>query len=215
MYTRCPECKKAIEITTEQLRESRGMLQCDACRTKFDALEFLSDHAEEAISQSSTEDAFFDLEQPSKKSTGFWLIGIIFGILLLAGQIVYFEGNRLVQNRLLRPWLKKSCQLIGCQLPPYRNLEEIHILKTTLNTTSPDKVVFDIVLTNQADFPQPYPKLKLTLIDYQGKTFAQRVFSTDNYRPPSTMLKPDQTVEIQLEIVNPDNPVGGYRFSLL
>ena len=216
MYTLCPECKKTIPVSVEQLRESRGMLQCDACQTKFDALEFLSENAENNLSPPPSEDAFLPSQKkPAKNHSPLWLTGILAGLLLLALQIIYFEGEAFAQKPTLRPWLEKICQQLNCQLPPYRNLNEIHILETTLDSKDPGRVVFNIVLTNQADFPQPNPNLKLTLVDYQGKIFAQRVFSADNYHPSSTQLKPGQTVKIQLVIVKPGNPVGGYRFSLL
>ncbi len=215
MYTRCPECKKTTPISVEQLRESRGMLQCDACQATFDALELLSDNAEDEVPASRPDDNFLATQNSSKTPTAFWLTGIVAGLMLLAAQIIYFEGHALAQKPALRPWLEKACRTIHCQLPPYRNLKEIHILETTLASQDPDKVVFNIVLTNQADFPQAWPKLKLTLVDYRGKIFAERVFSADNYRPPSTMLEADQTVKIQLVIVKPENPVAGFSFSLL
>ncbi len=215
MYTRCPECKKTTPISVEQLRESRGMLQCDACQATFDALELLSDNAEEPVSSNHSDDSFLATPKSIKKPTTFWLVGIVAGMMLLAVQIIYFEGHALAQKPALRPWLAKACQTLRCQLPPYRNLKEIHILETTQDSQDPEKVIFNIVLTNQADFPQAWPKLKLTLVDYRGKIFAERVFSADNYHPPSTMLEADQTVKIQLVIVKPENPVAGFSFSLL
>jgi hypothetical protein len=191
------------------------MQQCNACQAKFDALEYLSDNVEEDIPASHVDDTFLVGPKNTKISTTFWLVGSVAGILLLTAQIIYFEGKTLAQKPVLRPWLEKACQRLHCQLPPYRNLDELQILTATQDTKAPGKVIFNIVLTNQADFPQLYPKLKLKLVDYRGKIFAERVFSTDNYHPSSTMLKPGQTVNIQLSIVKPDNPVAGFSFSLM
>ncbi len=215
MYTRCPECRQQTRVNAEQLRHSHGMLHCKNCGVLFDALALISDHAEEDIELPEETVLTVETAHPSKKTTVFWSIGLVLGLLLLVGQIIYFEGNTLLQNSHLRPWLEKACLKLHCTLPPYRNLKQIRLLNTVIETQNENEITFKIVLSNQADFPQNFPALKLTLVDYLGRPFAERVFSVDNYRPPSVRMAANQTVEIELTIISPTEKIGGYSFTIL
>jgi len=215
MYTRCPECRQQTRVNAEQLRQSHGMLHCKNCGVLFDALALISDHAEEDIEPPENTVLTAETEQPSKKTTVFWSIGLVSGLLLLLGQVIYFEGNTLLQNPQLRPWLEKACLKLHCSLPAYRNLQQIRLLNTVIEAQNEHEITFNIVLSNQADFPQHYPALKLTLVDYLGRPFAERVFSVDNYRPPSALMAANQTVEIKLTIISPSEKIGGYSFTIL
>lgn len=215
MYTRCPECRQQTHVNAQQLRHSHGMLHCKNCGVLFDALALISDHAEDDIAPPEHTVLTAETSRPSKKNTVLWSIGLVSTLLLLLGQIIYFEGNTLLQNPQLRPWLEKACFTLNCTLPPYRNLKQIRLLNTVIDTQNAHEITFTIILSNQADFPQQYPALKLTLVDYLGRPFAERVFSVDNYRPPSARMAANQTVEIELTIISPTEKIGGYSFNIL
>ncbi|HEY8095047.1 MAG TPA: DUF3426 domain-containing protein, partial [Methylobacter sp.] len=51
----------------------------------------------------------------------YWRLGLVIALLLLAGQIVYFEGTALSRNPTFRPSLEKLCRQLNCQLPAYKN----------------------------------------------------------------------------------------------
>ncbi len=216
MYTLCPECKKQQTLSTEQLRETRGMLKCPACQTMFDALEYISDEPDNLPAPESDAQEFLSsTPEPQKQNTNkYWKLSLVGFTLLLFAQLYYFESYQLSQNPTIRPWLNKFCQIVSCTLPVYKNPAEISIVSSSLKQKNSRHAVFKIVLANQAEFPQPYPAIQLTLFDYTGRAFAERVFSVDNYQPADKILDSGQTVEIQLDIIPPKTGIGGYSFKI-
>jgi predicted Zn finger-like uncharacterized protein len=214
MYSSCPQCNHQHQLSTEQLRATRGMLKCTECSILFDALESLSDqpNPERFITPDT---AHFQTPSAKKPSRGAWLAGVTIGLLLLLGQIIYFEGYSLTQNSQLRPWLIKTCQELQCALPAYKNLAEISILQGSLQEVDQQHYRFTSVLVNQADFAQPYPAINLALQDFTGKVFAQRTFASQHFHRHEQMLDSNASAEISLEIAAPAQKIGGYHFTLI
>jgi predicted Zn finger-like uncharacterized protein len=215
MFTQCTECQTIQVLTLAQLRAGRGMLRCNSCSAIFDALERISE----------TEEINHSEILPSKHlpwnkvpSNVYWRTGLIISLLLLIGQIVYFEGYAFSQNPAVRPVLSKLCQLAKCQLPVYKNLGEISVLHSSFTSLPGQNYAFKVVISNQADFSQDYPNIKLTLLDYSGNAFAHRVFHPRDYLAEgsvATVMAADAITEISLKIVAPNTKVGGSTFDLI
>lgn len=149
---------------------------------------------------------------------GYWKFGVILGVFMLIGQIVYFEGYAFSQNVAMRPFLSKLCRFVNCQLPVYKNLDELNILQSSFTSLSEQSYLFRVVLNNQADFPQDYPNIRLTLLDYNGNPFAYRVFHPSEYLAEdsdATVMDADATTEISLKIAAPNGKIGGSSFDLV
>ena len=162
-------------------------------------------------------DHSWDYEIVSDNS--YWRTGLIIALLLLVGQIVYFEGATFTRNPAFRPHLEKICQQLGCRLPAYKNPAEFALLQSSLSYLSDHRQLFRVVVNNQAAFAQPYPNLELTLRDYAGNPFARRIFLPQDYlskeQAATSVIRPDATVEISLNITAPKTIVGGYTFELI
>lgn len=218
MFTKCPECQKTHPLTLEQLRASRGILRCEGCSETFDALEFLSETAADETTVESLSATDLSWSQEAVPVSAYWGVGLIIGLLLFVGQIVYFEGYHFSQNPIFRPVLEKICGQLNCRLPAYKNPDEFTVLQSSF-TASPDHThLFRAVISNQAAFTQSYPSIKLTLLDYTGKPFTHRVFTPQEYLPKDPITAPvmisDATTEISLNIAAPKTKVGGYTFEL-
>jgi len=217
MFTQCPECQTIQPLTLAQLRTSRGMLRCSHCSAMFDALERISETKEINHSEnlSSTR---LPWDKVSMSGNAYWRTGLVIGLLLLIGQIVYFEGYAFTQNPAARPALAKLCQLINCQLPVYKNLDEFTLLHSSFTPMPDQNYAFRVVISNQANFSQTYPNIKLTLLDYSGNAFAHRVFQPRDYLPEdsvATVMAADAITEISLKIAAPKTKVGGSIFDLI
>ncbi len=215
MFTQCPECKTQHTLTADQLRASRGMLKCRQCAAMFDALQSIS---EQPIAQPTTPqvaELFRERESETGRYRALWLGGLCIGLLALAGQFIYFESYNLSQSPALRPWLMRMCGMVGCRLPNYKNAEEISIVRGSLEATGESSYRFQAIVVNQAGFSQPYPDVRLTLLNFTGEAFAERTFSADEYEHPTMQLAADDSGEIVLDIAAPARKIGGYSFKLL
>ncbi len=215
MYTQCPQCNKQQTITVAELRSTKkGKIWCDGCSSLFDALVFLQDGP---ISEKQpSNETVLAIENPSQKSAPIWHVGLIVCLLFLGLQIYFFESYNLTQNTVLRPWLEKTCHLINCTLPIYKNLDEITILQGSFEPSENEQYVFTTTLINQSAFVQNYPSIKLTLIDFTGVTFAERIFRPKDYSKNTVnLIASEMPAKITLNIAMPANKVGGYRFELI
>ena len=113
----------------------------------------------------------------------YWRAGLVIALLLLAGQIMYFEGTTLSRNPTFRPGLEKICRQLNCQLPAYKNPDEFAVLQGSLSALPDRSLLFRAVIRNRAAFAQPYPNLELTLLDYAENPFARRIFRPQDYLP--------------------------------
>ena len=213
MYTQCPKCKKQHEITVEELRASLGMICCDGCTTIFDALELLSER--QGAKGISDNQAIPGIKLRRKYALP-WGLGFSLCIILFIFQIVFFEGYNLTQNAVVRPWLEKTCGYFDCQLPRYKNLNEFAILHGSFEPVANKHYLFKAAFTNQADFEQALPSIKLTLLDFTGYAFAKRVFHPQEYSNKAhNLIAPEMTEEITMEIATPSIKTGGYRFEFI
>ncbi|MGR9106872.1 MAG: DUF3426 domain-containing protein [Gammaproteobacteria bacterium] len=247
MYTQCPECRTAYRISTAQLRMGQGLVMCSKCDTLFDAISSLSDVAfEDHFSDLRTlptlplEQALTPPPEPSpagtseiavaphwnmppesgsRRARGGWLSGIVLMLAALVFQVVFFEGNNLVQAPELRPWLEDVCGFMSCKLPGFRDPESIEVLEKSLLPIRPRVLEFRLVFVNGSRIPQAFPRLELNLMRFNGVVLARRVFTPQEYfsgnPSPPTRMAVGRPFTVRLEILNPNEKIGGYHFRLL
>jgi len=149
----------------------------------------------------------------------YWRSGLVIAVLLLVGQIVYFEGMTICRNSAFRPSLEKLCGQLNCRLPVYKNPAEFAVLQGALSTLPDRSQQLRAVIRNRAVFAQPYPDLELTLLDYAENPFARRIFRPQDYlfnaQAATSAMRPDATAAISLNIAAPKTNVGGYTFKLI
>lgn len=214
MFTHCPECHAAQPISTEQLRQARGLAVCSDCGTRFDALASLAEQplAPPVASQATG-------RHTTTNTTGLfrhWRYATLAMLGLLIVQIIAFERQTLLNTPWLRQLASAGCNALGCTITPYRNLEELSVLHSSLQTIAADRgLLFKAVVANQSAFAQAFPGLRLNLIDFNGRTFASRAFLPQEYLPAPRQLAANAAEEIALVIAAPDIAIGGYTFSLL
>ena len=147
-----------------------------------------------------------------------WIVGFVAGLLLLFGQIIYFEGYAVSQNATYRPQMEKICRWLGCHLPYYKSLNEFDVVHGTLTPSADNSFVFKAIISNQDAFEQRLPNIKLSLLDYNEQLFAQRIFFPNEYlsshQRASYVIASDETVEASLSIAVPKTGIGGYNFDL-
>ncbi|MDD2722501.1 MAG: zinc-ribbon and DUF3426 domain-containing protein [Methylovulum sp.] len=151
-------------------------------------------------------------EQARQAPSPHWRTGALLGGLLLLGQLLFFHGHAISQNLMLR----RFCQVLVCPLPTYQNANELAIVSSVLEPSPDGGQLFKAIIINQADYPQTYPNIDLSLQDYAGNMLARRRFRPEDYLLDSktAVIKPDATVELRLHIAPTTPTVGGYTFDL-
>lgn len=303
MYTICPKCKHAQQISRKQLKKKRGQLICPHCKQLFDARAALSKTpspqetrestltpntqspefstllksqnlaSEESNALTGSPKANEEAETPTEISEtneepetstetpeineepetsteipkinedaetliGYfesatetfawqnlspvyrpkrWLFGSIAAFILLLYQIYAFEGYSLSQNPQIRPWLATFSSLINYPLADYRSPLEYTTVGSSLKPVNKDHYQLQVSLINHADFRQPPPYLQLTLQNYYGAIFAQKIFSPQEYLGTTKVVMPIHSsapLDIDFLIANPEQEIGGYRIEL-
>ena len=212
MFSRCPHCDAQQAVTTQQLRDSRGLLDCLACGQKFDALPSLTEQADEALQAQTT-----DLDFPrSGKPISIWRWRVSNGLLALTllAQIGYFEADRLIPQPKLNKVLSQICQAIGCQVPAYQNPDEWSVSHSDLQAHLDNRYLLTAALTNQSELSQIVPALKLTLNDYRGQPIAERIFAPQVFSQKST-LPANHTTQIRLPLVVSAAEIGGFTLTVM
>lgn len=148
-----------------------------------------------------------------------WTTGFVTALVLLFGQIIFFEHHNWAQNSSFRPRLELLCQWLGCRLSDYEQLDELVVLQGSFTPNADNTFLFKAVINNQADFRQRLPNIKLTLLDYNEQLLAQRIFLPKDYlsddKRLNSSIAADETVEARLVITGPKTPIGGYSFDLI
>jgi len=214
MYSRCPHCNKQIQVSARQLRVSRGLLKCKRCGDSFDALALLSEKADQtqAKSQSYAVSSFKRTE--TGQSPWLWGFSSLMMFMALLAQIGYFEGQRLYGRPTINLALAKACQVLDCRLPDVNNPEDWVVSHSELQAHLDNRYWLIAALTNQAAIKQVFPELKLTLTDFNGQPFAERVFTPYQYSKDKT-LAANETVLIRLPLVMAVGEFGGFSLDTL
>lgn len=211
MYSRCPHCNKQIQVSARQLRLSRGLLKCKRCGDSFDALALLSEKADETQAKARS---YLVKQAEDRSSPWLWGIASLLMFMVLLAQIIYFEGQRLYSQPTINLALAKACQALDCRLPVVNNPEDWVVSHSELQAHLDSRYWLIAALTNQAEITQAFPELKLTLTDFNGQPFAERVFTPNQYSKDTT-LAANETVLIRLPLVMAADEFGGFSLDTL
>ncbi len=149
-----------------------------------------------------------------------WGIALVAVLVLSVGQFVYFNLQDLARGSL-RPVLVQACQALGCVLPAQFDTTQIRTSSLIVRShpTQRNALAVDAIITNQADFAQPYPVLQLQFSDLNGAPVAGRRFQPSEYLSgelTGAQLMPiQQPVHIALEIVDPGARAVNYQLTVI
>lgn len=159
------------------------------------------------------------VEHPEPRPIGrrvIWGLGAVALLVLLAGQVLWFNRNALSQDPELRGYFEQACRLLPCELPPYSDINALHTTNLVVrsNPGVSNALVVDAIIRNDAPWPQRFPRLVMKFSDIHNRMIAARTFSPDEYLGGElTGLKfiPARTeVRISLEIVDPGPDATNY-----
>ncbi len=161
------------------------------------------------------------ISQRQRRSGGaWWLLGTLGLLLLLLGQLAWFQQDVLLRNPQTRALAEGVCAQTGCRLPPLRDPQQIQILKREIKSHPEIQgaLKLELVMFNAALFAQSYPVLELSLLDSNQRVVVRRRFSPAEYlgsqAAADAPMRPRRAQYIEMELEDPGN-VSGFRFDFL
>ncbi len=129
-------------------------------------------------------------------------------LLLLAGQILWFNHERLVHAPDTRPIYQSVCNVLGCTLPAQKDFSKISHsnLIVRQHPDYNDTLLIETLLNNKAPFPQAYPKVEITFTDDLGTIISRRTLTANQYLHQDAdkkLMPPKQNVHVAFAIKDP------------
>lgn len=137
--------------------------------------------------------------------------------LLLALQLLLADRARLAADAQWRPLLSAVCNMLFCDLPPWREPAAFALLQRDVrqHPSIPGALRVSATFRNDARWPQPWPQLQLTLSDANGRPAGERRFGVDDYLggPPSQPeLASGESATVAMDILEPAAQIVAYDF---
>ena len=168
---------------------------------------------------------------PQKKRGGWMLVGLLL-VLLLAGQGLWLNWDRLVREPGFRDLVTTACDGVEnmgigtlprgvCELPELIDLARLRgeDLFVRPHPTERNGLILDAQIVNEADFAQPMPALDVRFYDINDNILAQRTFLPSEYLAGEALhmqrLEPDIPLQIALVLENPGPQAANYTLDFL
>ncbi len=136
--------------------------------------------------------------------------------LLLGLQVLLADRARLAADAQWRPLVVSLCGAFGCEVPAWREPAAFTLLAREVrpHPQVPGALRVDAVFRNDARWPQPWPRLLLTLSDIEGRPVAARAFDAREYlaEPAAALLDSGGTARIRIDLREPAAATVSYSF---
>jgi predicted Zn finger-like uncharacterized protein len=146
-----------------------------------------------------------------------WLFASLFALLTLSIQLIYFNSLKIDRGSHLWSLAAPLCATLGCPVQPRTDPDSIVSgdLLVRTHPTIAGALFVDAVILNQSEFDQPFPKLKLSFEDLQGKIVAERTFLPAEYLkgelPNAALMPSNRPIKLEMEIVDPGKDAVSFR----
>ena len=150
-----------------------------------------------------------------------WRLGAATLLLSLLAQIGYAERAPLLDDANVRPLLDNVCAQLGCRLPLRHDPAQLELLSRDIrpHPSVPNALIVSATLRNDANFPQAFPAVEITLSDLDENRIAMRRFLPRDYLPDGRSLTaglaPGATASLVFEVADPGKNAVAFEFKFL
>lgn len=147
-----------------------------------------------------------------------WIVAVAIALaVLLILQLLLADRARLSADARWRPTLHVLCAALFCELPPWREPTAFTLLQRDVrqHPSTPGALRVSATFRNDARWPQPWPRLRLTLSDANGRPAGARDFRAEDYLggPASQPeLASGESATVAMDILEPAAQIVGYDF---
>lgn len=138
-----------------------------------------------------------------------WALASVLAGLALVAQAIHYWHEDLARTPAMEPWLKSLYRNLGEPIPEEWDVHAYRVAKDTVSNHPEDAgaLLVNASVANDAPRPQPYPLLKITLLDRWGEPIGERFFAPGEYLASGAangeLIAPGETAEASVLIVDP------------
>ena len=160
---------------------------------------------------SSLKDDPLDLSYRKQSLLGkvLWPAASAAAALVLVGQIAWANFAEISKVPSLRPLAASLCSVLPCKLPEQRDISKIQASHIVIR---PDRnyknaLTIDAIITNSANFKQPYPHLIMSFHNEEQAVIGQRLLSPSEYLSGEAAgaldMPAQQPIHLALKVMSP------------
>ena len=165
----------------------------------------------------SAEPLTLQMPEPSPPSRGYGIAAVL-ALLVLAAQGAHYWRDTLAALPVAGPLVQRAYEAIGRPLEPHWALGEFDVKQLGVSSDVPGTLRLLARVQNRATRAQPYPLLRVTLLDRFETKIARREFTPAEYLPsrrrPEGLLPADQRVDADLLLADPGNDAVSFELDL-
>jgi len=138
-------------------------------------------------------------------------------IVLLVVMTIHSQRGTLMRNSAVAPALGGIYGAIGLSIEPEWDVSAYRIIDSAAAVDANGDLQVSVRFTNDAEFAQPFPALRVILEDRWGDEIGSRELTPEEYMGASAsdrMLGPGRRAEGQATIESPDMAAVGFRLDL-
>ena len=142
-------------------------------------------------------------------------------LLVFVSQYLVFNFAELSRTPSWRPFYANLCGAVGCSLPNPSDVTRLRgaNLVVRAHPAAADALVVDVIVFNDAEYPQPFPLLELGFTSLNGQAIASRRFQPSEYLRGDlrnmTEMPPGVPIRLSLEILDPGSAAQNYTLRFL
>ena len=147
-----------------------------------------------------------------------WVVACLLLTLLLGAQLAWDKRDELIRDPLAGRWLRGSCTLLGCNLPPVAAPHQLRLLASNVQAhpSVAGALMISASVRNDAAFTQPYPVVTVGLSDADGHRLAMRRLQAREYLDDKAILQrglaPGSSAVLLLEVEDPGDKAVAFEF---
>jgi len=148
-----------------------------------------------------------------------WASLSLVAALALTAQYLWQEMARYSQVASVRPVYEWTCELAGCDLPVYNDIDAIQSsnLAVRSHPELENALVVNVEFRNAASFAQQFPIMVLSFNSASNSIIALREFAPEDYLPSAlrsrSLLPPYTPVQLNLELMDPGEDAVNYTLA--
>ena len=139
-------------------------------------------------------------------------LGVLLGV-----QWLLADRARLATDPAWRPIVARTCAVLRCSLPPWREPAAFALLERDVrpHPQRADTLRITASFRNNAAWPQPWPEVVLTLSDIDGRPLGTRAFAAAEYlgqAPDAALVESGAGAVIRMDVREPGPGAVAFMF---